>query len=97
MNLFTALIESILLYNATTWTMNKTLTKRLDGAYNRLLRYALNISWKDKITNKSIFGDDIVPISTRLRQRRLTFVGQCLQSRHRPATRRGPRALAAPQ
>ena len=52
LNLFTALIESILLYNATTWTVNKTLTKRLDGAYNRLLRYALNISGKDKITNK---------------------------------------------
>ena len=82
LNLFTALIESILLYNAITWTMNKTLTKRLDGAYNRLLRYALNISWKDKITNKSIFVDGIVPISTRPRQWRLTFVGfgDCLRS-----------------
>ena len=60
-NLFTALVESILLYNATTWTMDKTLTKRLDGAYNRLLRYAFNISWKDKVTNKSIFGDYIIP------------------------------------
>ena len=69
-----------MLYNATTWTMNKTLTKRLDGACNRLLIYALNISWKDKITNKSMFGDDIAPISTRLRQRRLTFVGHCLRS-----------------
>jgi len=78
--LFTALIESILLYNAVTWTMNKTLTRLLDGAYNRLLRYALNINWKDRVTNISIFGDDIIPVSQRLRQRRLTFIGHCLRS-----------------
>ena len=60
--------------------MDKALTKRLDGAYNRLLRYAFNISWRDKVTNKSIFGNDITPISLRLRQRRLTFVGHCLRS-----------------
>ena len=74
-SLFTALIESILLYNAVTWTMNNTMTRMLDCAYNRLLRYALNVSWKDRVTNQSIFGDDIVPVSQRLRQRRLTFIG----------------------
>ena len=80
LNLFSALIESILLYNSVTWTMNKTLTKQLDSAYNRLLRYALNVSWKDKVTNPSIFGDDIIPVSQRLRQRRLAFIGHCLHS-----------------
>jgi type IV secretory pathway VirB3-like protein len=40
-NLFLACVETILLYNATTWTRTKTLTKRLDGCYTRLLRYAL--------------------------------------------------------
>jgi hypothetical protein len=44
--LFRATIESILLYNATSWTMTSTLNKLLDGAYTKLLRYALNISWK---------------------------------------------------
>ena len=80
LNLFSALIESILLYNAATWTMNKTLTRMLDGAYNRLLRYALNVSWKDRVTNQLIFGDDITPISQRLQQRRLTFAGHCIRS-----------------
>ena len=79
-NLFTALIESILLYNAVTWTMNKTMRKQLDSAYNRLLRYALNVNWEDRVTNQSIFGDDIIPVSQRLRQRRLTFIGHCLRS-----------------
>jgi hypothetical protein len=41
--LFNCLVVSILLYNATTWTMNKTLTNALTGGYNRLLRHALNI------------------------------------------------------
>jgi hypothetical protein len=31
LNLFKALVESILLYNATTWTITKTLAKQLDG------------------------------------------------------------------
>jgi hypothetical protein len=43
--LFNCLVVSILLYYATTWTMNKNLTKALTSGYNRLLRYALNIHW----------------------------------------------------
>ena len=39
------LFNCILLYNAVTWIMNKTLTKALLSGYNRLLRYALNIRW----------------------------------------------------
>ena len=67
-NLFRATIESILLYNATTWTMTHTLEKSLDGAYTKLLRYALNIKWSDKITNKELYGD-LSPVSVRLRER----------------------------
>eukprot|EP01035_Chromulina_nebulosa_P038333 gene38333-51774_t len=40
-NLFRATVESILLYNATTWTMTKTLEKSLDGAYTKLLSVRL--------------------------------------------------------
>ena len=42
-NLFWATIESIFLYNATTWTTTKTLEKLLDGTYTNLLSYALNV------------------------------------------------------
>ena len=79
-NLFRATIESILLYNATTWTMTHTLEKSLDGAYTKLLRYALNIKWSDKITNKELYGD-LSPVSVRLRERRLIFAGHCWRSR----------------
>ena len=43
--LYNCLVVLILLYNATTWTMNKTLTKAITSGYNRLLHYALNIHW----------------------------------------------------
>jgi hypothetical protein len=50
LKLFLACVESVLLYNAVTWTMNNTLTKRLDGCYTRLFRYALGYTWTDKIS-----------------------------------------------
>ena len=44
----TAAVESVLMYGSESWTLTEILTKRLDGLYTRLLRFALNISWKDK-------------------------------------------------
>ena len=79
--LFNCLVVSILLYNATTWTMNKTLTKALTGGYNRLLRYALNIHWSlgvHMVTNASVYAENhLQPIASVLRRRRLTFAGHC--------------------
>jgi hypothetical protein len=82
--LFNCLVVSILLYNAVTWTMNKTLTKALSSGYNRLLRYALNIRWSRGVhqpTNAEIFeANNLQPITNILRRRRLTFVGHCYRS-----------------
>jgi hypothetical protein len=78
-NLFQATVESVLLYNATTWTMTTTLTKKLDGAYTKLLRYALNISWKDHVKNIDLYKT-LPRISTRLQQRRMVFAGHCWRS-----------------
>ena len=79
LKVFKTCVEPILLYNATTWTMNKGLTKKLDGSYTKLLRYALNIKWSDKITNQELYGD-MLPISAYLRERRLKFLGHCWRS-----------------
>ena len=78
-NIFKATIESILLYNATTWTMTETLRKSLDGTYTKLLRYALNIKWQDHIRNKDLY-QNLPKVSIRLQQRRLTFAGHCWRS-----------------
>ena len=40
-------IEIIYTYGADNWTTIKSIIKRIDGCYNRLLRMDLNISWKD--------------------------------------------------
>ena len=79
LNIFRATIESILLYAAETWVLTTTLEKKLDSAYNRLYRYALNINWKDKITNAQLFAT-FQPLSVRLRFRRLQFAGHCFRS-----------------
>jgi hypothetical protein len=57
LKLFLACVETVLLYNATTRTMTKTLTKRSDGCYTRLLRYALGYKWSDKIRNTVLYGN----------------------------------------
>ena len=48
--LFLSTVESVLLYGSETWTINKTMHKRLDGWYTKMLRMTLNISWKEKLT-----------------------------------------------
>jgi hypothetical protein len=76
LNIFKACVESILLYNAVTWTLNTTLTKKLDGCYTNLLRYALGYKWSDKITNIILYKD-IQKISTRLIIRKFNFIYNC--------------------
>ena len=51
-NFFRATVEFVLTYGATTWTLIKTLENRLNGSYTRMLRAALNKSWKEHLTNE---------------------------------------------
>ena len=45
-SLFLTTVESVLLYGAETWTLTKALRKQLDECYTRMLRMAMNVSWK---------------------------------------------------
>ena len=74
--LFTTTVESVLTYGAETWTLTAKMRKSLDGCYTRLLRKALNVSWQTHTTNKELYGN-MMPISERLRLRRLRFAGHC--------------------
>ena len=79
---FQSLIESILFYNATTWTISSTLLTKITGSYHKLLRYALNVHHTQRLTNEEIFEDiDFMPVDIRLRKLRLTFVGHCWRCR----------------
>ena len=77
---FRTAVESVLVYGATTWTLTATLEKRLDGAYTRMLRAALNKSWKDHISNKYLYLE-IPRISASIRKQRLRFAGHCWRSK----------------
>ena len=77
---FRATVESVLLYGAECWSLTKQQQKRLDGCYTRLLRASLNISWKQRLTNKVLYGS-IPPISQTVRERRLRFAGHCSRAK----------------
>ena len=77
---FRASVETVLLYGSETWTLTNNLEKQLDGCYTRLLRAALNESWRNHMTNKELYRD-LLPISVRLRERRLRFSGHCWRSK----------------
>ena len=72
--IFRATIETIYTYGAETWTTTKTMIKRIDGCYTRLLRMALNVSWKDKLNN-SILYNGLSRISEVIQERRLKLAG----------------------
>ena len=74
LNLFTAAVESVLLYGCEAWTLNKTIEKQLDGTYTRMLRMLLNIHWNQHTTNEELYGG-MTKLSNKIRERRLRFVG----------------------
>ena len=72
--LFVSTVESILLYGAETWTLTERLEKQLDGCYTRMLRMALNVNWKQHLTNKEVYGN--LPRATmKVQERRMRFAG----------------------
>ena len=58
-NLFRTTVEAILLYGCESWTLMTKDESRLDDSYTRILRMALNVSWKDNIQNDVLCGTDV--------------------------------------
>ena len=86
MKLFLSTVESVLLYGSETWTVNKTFQKRLDGCYTRMLRMALNISWKEKLTNQQLYGE-LPPVSSKVAYRRMLLAGHCARHEEEEASK----------
>ena len=85
-NLFRAAVESVLLYGSESCTMTDTLSKRIDGTYTRLLRTALNVSWRQHLTNRQLYGN-LPPVSSVIQVRRLQFAGHCYRSKNEVVNR----------
>lgn len=43
---FLAVVEIILLYGSSSWTLTKDLTKKLDGTYTKMVQAGQNITWQ---------------------------------------------------
>ena len=70
---------SVLLYGCTTWTLTKRLENKIDGSCTRMLRAALNKSWKQHPTKKQLYGH-LPPITQTIRERRTRHAGHCWRS-----------------
>ena len=76
--LFISTVESVLLYNSNTWTLTKQMEKSLDGTYTQMLRMALNVSWKQHMTNQELYGN-LPKVTSKIAMRRLRLAGHCVR------------------
>ena len=54
------------------------------GTYTTILRMVINISWKDKVTNKALYGN-LERVSATIRRRRLALAGHTFRDKSSPA------------
>jgi len=80
--LFQAVIETVLLYNAETWTLTGTLEKQLDALHAGLLRASFGVHWTPTaphVSNSSLYQRArLLRPSEVLRRRRLQLAGHML-------------------
>ena len=53
---FQAAAVSILLYGCTTWTLTKSIEKKLDSNYTTMLEAILNKSWRQQPSKQQLYG-----------------------------------------
>ena len=79
--LFQATVETVLLYNANTWTITKQLERELDASHSHLLRAAFNIHWPQQVNNDVLYNRArLTPPSELLKTSRLQLAGHLIRS-----------------
>ena len=82
--LFQATVETVLLYNAETWTLTDTLERQLDAAHSSLLRAAYSIKFDARMTNAALYQRArLQRPSDFLRTRRLQLAGHIIRAESR--------------
>ncbi len=79
--LFRALVMSVLLYNAGLWTLTETLEKRLDGWQRRKMRFVGGFLWPNKISNEALYAvfGGMKSVSYTCRKLRLGWLGHVIR------------------
>ena len=52
--------------------------KRLDGVHTQMLCMAMNVSWKQQMTNEELYGD-LPKVTTKIEIQRLRLAGHCVR------------------
>ena len=78
LRLFLATLESVLLYGSETWTLTKSMERKLNGCYTSMLRMCLNITWKQKLTSEHLYQD--LPLAANNdAESRMRLAGHCIR------------------
>ena len=59
--------------------------KSLDGCYTRMLRAALNISWRQHVSNEVLYGQ-LPRVSDKVAAKRMELAGHCKRHPELPAS-----------
>ena len=73
-------VEPVLLYNSGTWIMTQNQELLIDSFHRRLLRLSLNIRYPKTISTEKLYTlTQEIPLSDRIRKRRLVLFGHILR------------------
>ena len=77
---FRAVVESVLLYGSSAWTLTKRLESKRNGTYTRILRAILNIHWSAHPSKQHFYGN-LVQMTSVIKERRTRFSGHCYRTK----------------
>ena len=78
--MFKTYVEPVLLYNSETWIMTQKQEELIYSFYRRLLRISLNIRYPKTISTEKLYTlTQEIPLSDRIRKRRLVLLGHILR------------------
>ena len=78
---FRAMVEKVLLYGSTAWTLTQSLGKKVGRVYTKMLRVVKNVTWRQGITNEVLYAG-LPRVSTTMRERHLKFSGHLWRSKN---------------
>ena len=75
-------IEPILMYGCEAWTMNKTMTRKLEATEMWFLRRMMRISWTERKPNESVLIEANAKrtLVNKIRKRQATFLGHFMRA-----------------
>ena len=80
LQLFEALVVSVLLYNSSCWGLRKIDEQKLNTFHRRMLRKICKINWPNKISNKKLYRlTKTKPLTVRIAQSRWRYFGHALR------------------